>query len=60
MMHTRQTNVDVAAKRCNNSPPKRRLEPPKLANWRPITLLNVDYKTALTVTATRLEKILVF
>lgn len=60
MMHMRKTNAHVATKRCNNSPPERRLEPPKLANWRPITLLNVDYMTALTVTATRLEKILVF
>ena len=30
----------------------------KLANWRPITLLNVDYKIASKVIATRFEKVL--
>ena len=30
----------------------------KLANWGPITLLNVDYKIASKVIATRLEKVL--
>ena len=30
----------------------------KLPNWRPITLLNVDYKIASKVIATRFEKVL--
>ena len=29
-----------------------------LANWRPITLLNVDYKIASKAIATRIEKVL--
>ena len=38
--------------------PKENSYPRELSNWRPITLLNVDYKIASKAIATRMEKIL--
>ncbi|KAL9958928.1 hypothetical protein ACROYT_G036005 [Oculina patagonica] len=38
--------------------PKENTELKKLSNWRPITLLNVDYKIASKAIATRIEKFL--
>ena len=38
--------------------PKKNKDPLLLKNWRPITLLNVDYKLATKCIARRLEKVL--
>ena len=38
--------------------PKKNKDPLLLKNWRPITLLNVDYKIATKCIAMRLEKVL--
>ncbi|KAL9983775.1 hypothetical protein ACROYT_G006002 [Oculina patagonica] len=38
--------------------PKENSDPRELSNWRPITLLNVDYKIASKAIATRIEKFL--
>ena len=38
--------------------PKENSDPRELSNWRPITLLNVDYKIASKAIATRVEKFL--
>ena len=40
--------------------PKEDSDLSSLANWRPITLLNVDYKIASNVLTKRLEKVLTF
>ena len=37
--------------------PKENSDPRELSNWRPITLLNVDYKIASKAIASRIEKI---
>ena len=38
--------------------PKKNKSPLELRNWRPLTLLNVDYKILAKVAATRLQKVL--
>ena len=51
-------NVDITKKGCNFPAAKKNKDTLLLKNWRPITLLNVDYKIATKCIAKRLEKVL--
>ena len=51
-------SFDLTEKRINNSATKEKQTSAIFKNWRPITLLNCDYKIAAKSIATRLKKIL--